>query len=142
MDPLSYALWSAWGLGADWGSSPVPCRCCHLWVGLEGEQEGAVTGDCPFPSASVTVIVALLFTERFPLHIFSCRGSGRRRPEGTVGAQFSVHGFLGNCIREGMEELAGDPESVQQHGELTGHGDQGAALDALAAIGQAQSPLL
>jgi hypothetical protein len=58
-----------------------------------------------------------------------------------VGALFSVHGFLGDGLGEGTEGFTADPEPVQQHGELAGHGDQGAALGAFAGCGQAQSPL-
>ena len=120
MDPLPYALLSAWRLGADWGSSPVPCRCCHLWVGLEGRAREAQSPD----DAS---FLGLCNGDGYILTEFSFWGSGRRRPEGTVGAHFSVHGFLGNSIGEGMEAFAGDPETVQQDGELASDGDQGAA---------------
>jgi hypothetical protein len=59
-----------------------------------------------------------------------------------VGAHLSVHGFLGNSFGEGTEALAADPEPVEEHGQLASYGDQGAALDSLAARGQSQSPLL
>ncbi len=102
MDPLPYALLvSRGGLGADWGSSPVAKRCCQLRGGLEGRAQSR--------SHRGFVLFLLFFRGKF---------SSRRRPEGTVGAPYSVHGFLG----EGPEVLSSAPEPMQQHSQLAGHG--------------------